>query len=77
MSGKEPRKGRVRRSGAVDVVGRCLGREKALEYGRRESDKDRHFCHWSRENLFSVKRGYGMLFSCILLFFLIGGLAAV
>jgi len=76
VSEKEPRKGRVRRSGAVGVVGRCLGREKVLEYGRGETGKDRHFCHWSRENLFAAKRGYGMLFSCILLFCLFGGLTA-
>ena len=49
MSGKEPREGHVRRSGAVGVVGRCLGREKVLEYGRGESEKDRHFCHCSGE----------------------------
>ena len=67
VSEKESRKGRVRRSGAVGVVGRCLGREKVLEYGRGESEKDRHFCHCSGET-FTTKRGYGMLFSCILFF---------
>ena len=30
----------------------------------------------ARERVFTTKRGYGMLFSCILLFYLFGGLTA-
>ena len=73
--GKEPRRGRVRRSGAVGVVGGCLGREKVWSTEEGKTEKTATSAT-ARERLFAAKRGYGMLFSCILLFFLFGGLTA-